>query len=225
MQRSANIPGRHGTLGLAILVAIALAGCSPADAVTAPDVIMVAAKPATQGPVSARFDFVDVAGTGLSSDGVGGGQYRDTVCGVTARVFFLDPTYLDGNLQLDNSRALDRKCVSFGIAAYPRKLSVRYPDGVTQTNTGGVNVANMGTVASGSPELRSMGVRIAGTAARCSSLSFGGNAGGSQVLVTRVSATSWSVASQTGGTAVCVSPSGATSTIQDLAVAFTVTLN
>ena len=220
--------GRAGAVAAALLLMVVVPGCVDVAAPTAPDIGSVATRPATQSPRAARFDFASAVGAGsaISSDGVSG-EYRDAVCGVTARVFFLDPDYLDGNLQLDNSRALDRKCVTFGAAAYPRKLTVRYPDtGVTQVNTGGVNVADMGTVQSGTPGLRSMGVRIAGTGARCASLSFGGAQGGSQVLVTRVSASSWSVESPVGGaTAACTAANGSTSTIGGFVFAFSVTLN
>lgn len=227
MQCNANIPNRLETLGVALLLAIAVPGCVAVDAVTAPDGIAVATKPATQSPVAATFTFANTVGAGsaISSDGLSG-AYRDTVCGVTARVFFLSPNYLDGNLQLDNARAADRKCATFGAAAYPRKLTVQYPDnGLIQTRTGGLNVADLGTVLSSTPELRSMSLRIEGTGTRCASLGFGSAAGGSQVQVTRVSSTSWGVSSQAGGSAACVAASGVTTIIANFAVAFTVTLN
>ncbi len=227
MQWNTNIPRRIGSLAAAVLLSVALPGCAADDAVTSPNAIeLLATKAETQTPVAATFDFANAvaAGSAITSDAASV-LYRDAVCGVTARIFYLSPNYLDGNLQLDNSRASDRNCVSFGAAAYPRKLTVRYPDtGITQTNTGGINVTDLGTVVSGTG-LRGMGVRIAGTGARCASLEFGKAAGGSQVVVTRLSPTSWGVASQVGGSAACVPVRGATTIIPNFVVAFTVTLN
>jgi hypothetical protein len=144
---------------------------------------------------------------------------------VTARVFRVGTAdYKDGNLQLDNSRAADRKCVTFGLAAYPRKLTIQYPDqAVAQTNTGGLNVFDMGTVGAASAT-RAMNIRIVGTGARCTNLQFGSVAGSTPVTVTRTSTTSWSVA-LSAGTAVCTPPSGTTFPISGFTFAFTVTLN
>lgn len=216
-----------GRLAVALLLASAATACSPVDAPTAPAATAVVTKAAAQAPTAATYTLAAAPGaaSAISSDGVSV-AYRDAVCGVTARVFFSSPDYRDGNLQLDNPRATDRKCVAFGAAAYPRKFTITYPDnGLTQTNTGGLNVFDMGTVVLGTPGLRSMNVRIEGAGARCASLRFGSVAGSSPVLVTRLSSTSWSVASQAGDTAACISPSGTTSFITNFAVAFTVTLN
>ena len=226
MQQNTITPGRTGTLAAALLVATVVAACSPIDATTAPVLTAVSAKPAAQTAIAARFEFANSAGVGsaISSDGITG-VYQDAVCGVAARVFFLSPNYLDGNLQLDNPRSMDRTCVSLGAAAYPRKLTIRYPDsGAIQVNTGGLNVNDMGTVVSGAPGLRSMNVRVAGTGARCTNLGFGNAAGGSRVLVTRMTSTSWTV-SLTGGTAACVPAIGATTFIDGFTFAFSVTLN
>lgn len=182
---------------------------------TEPDLSPAFAKPATQTAVPSTFTFL--AGN-LTNDGAG--TYAEGVCGVVARVFYLAPNYLDGNLQLNNPRAKDRNCAV-------RKLSVTYPDnGQVQSNSGSMNVGSMGTVTSTTgPGLRSMNVAIAGNTARCTRLGFGNAIGGSQVVVTRVNATTWNVTSQLGGSAACEKPDGSIEMIANFTVNFDVALN
>lgn len=218
---------RLATFGAAIVLGSVSNACSSIDGVTAPATPRIEARAVAQTAVAATFTFAAGAGAGsaISSDGAGA-NYTDAVCGVEARVFYAAPSYVDGNMQLDNRKAADRTCTALPGGTYPRKLTITYPDnGLTQANTGGVNVDDMGSVISGTPGLRSMGVRIAGTGARCASLGFGNAAGGSPVRVTRLSPSSWSVVSQAGGSAVCTSSKGVKTTIANFAVEFTVTLN
>ena len=230
MATHGNSYTRLGGLSAALLMLlVSEAGCTTDDAVTAPAVTaaVAAAKPIAQPPTSATFELQNGLGVGsdLSSDGVTG-VYQDQVCGVTARVFYSGQTYVDGNMQLANSMAGDKTCTRLPGGTYPRTLTVRYPDtNNTDLSTGGINVVAMGSVLMGAPALRSMGVRLAGTGARCSSLDFGRITTASKVLVTRLSPTSWSIASQATNTVACVPAQGATTFIPNFTVAFTVTLN
>ena len=204
------------------ILTLLLAACTESTPLpTSADIASpVFAKPAVQSPVSASFNIPSAGYSLASSDG---DTYADGVCGVLARVFYLAPDYLDGNLQLDNPRAKDRSC-----GTSPRNLTITYPDnGLVQTNSGGMNIGLMGTVTvSSGPQERSMNIGIAGSGARCTRLGFGNLLGGTKVVVTRVSATQWNVASQMGGsTAACLTPSGQTELIPNFQLNITVSLN
>lgn len=226
MAQRMNFPGRFGTLASAVLLAAVVTACMPIDTPTAPDQTTVSTKAVFQTSFAARFEFSNAVGAGsaLSSDGITG-VYQDAVCGVQAVVFYIDPNYMDANIKLDNRRASDRTCVTFGAAAYPRKFTIQYPDNnLVQANTGGINVFDLGNTEIGVPTQRMMNIRIAGTDARCTSLRFGSVTGSSLVTVTRTTATSWNVM-LTGGTGACLPASGPTTFIDGFTFAFSVTLN
>jgi hypothetical protein len=207
---STRFPRRF--LALVLLGAVT-AGCSSEVTSTAPEIAAAFAKPPAQSSTPATFTL-PASGQSLTSDGMG--NYVNGICGVVARVFYLAPDYLDGNLQLGNPRAKDRNCSL-------RKLTITYPNGAMETNSASMNVGDMGTVASA--ELRSMNIAITGSPVRCARLGFGYAIGGSQVLVTRVSATLWNVASQPGGSAACEKPDGSIELIAGFTLNFNVALN
>jgi len=145
--------------------------------------------------------------------------YKDGKCGVTATIFAPNPQ-TDAVMQTDNPRAGDRKCAGVGSSAVPRKITIDYGDGV-ESNPATVNVHDLGSVVG--TELRFLGIGLRGTS-RCSKLQFGGPEGGDTVWVTKVSATSWHVYSQTGAatTASCVTTAGNV-TYSGMTVDFTIT--
>lgn len=183
------------------------------------ELFQVQGKPVHQTAWTATFN-IPAAGASLTS--VENADYADGVCGVLAKVYQLLDDYQDGNLQLNNPRAKDRSCGST-----PRMFTVTYPDnGMVQSYTGNMNINLMGTVTEASgPGARQMNIAITGSDARCTRLGFGNALGGTRVMVTRVSATQWQVASQPGGSAACLLPNGQTEFIADLTVNLTVTLN
>lgn len=69
-----------------------------------------------------------------------------------------------------------------------------------------------------------MNIAIASTTSRCKRVGFGNAIGGSQVLVTRVNATTWNVSSQAGGSAACEQQNGVIVSIAGFTVNFDVAL-
>lgn len=216
---------RCSRLRVAACVFVGLTGSGCGPDVLGVDLVQenALARAPTQEARAANYSFTSTS-SNVSGDGLG--MFSDSVCGVIARVFQQGTEYLDGNMQLDNPRAPDRKCPSLGgPSVFPRKLTITYPDNaLVQSNSGGLNVRLMGTVLAGTPEERSMNIAIAGSGARCTQLSFGTSRGGSAVLVTRTGAGSWNVSSQAGGGAACTRQDGGVDVIPNFAVSFDVAL-
>lgn len=226
MSHRTNLISPRATWSAALALVAMIAACSPVDRVVAPESDVALARAVAQTDSPAFFVFPAAGGMGsgsITNDGVSA-EYRNMICGVAARVFYRDGAAADANMQLDNPSSADRKCLTFGAAAYPRKLVITYPDnGIAQPSTGGLNVDQLGTIAVGESVQRSMGVRIAAAGARCTSLSFGRDKGGEKVWVTRTAATSWSVSSGGGTTAgACVSSTAPTTTILNFVISFTI---
>lgn len=148
-----------------------------------------------------KFPLADGAlglrGDGLYSDGTNS-VYADGVCGVTGKLFATTEASNSGDatLQTDNPKSSNRKC-----AAYPRKVTLAYGDGVVERVTMFMNLHEIeNTVYSipvGSSALRSLGMAQL-SASRCSGdkLQWGGGGNGDQLVVTRISVDTWQVTSQ-----------------------------
>lgn len=145
--------------------------------------------------------------------------YSNGVCGVTATVFAPNPTQ-DGVMQTDNPQAGDRKCAAYSRTVVPRSVIVDY-GAQRDSSPGTLNVHDLGSVSGTS--LRFLGVGLSGATTICAKVQFGGPAGGDMVWVTRTSATSWHVYSQTApaNTAACVTAVGNT-VLENMNVDFTV---
>lgn len=179
---------------------------------------------------SASSATYNIPATGYSFTSWGNADYADGVCGVLARVFYLAPNYLDGNMQLDNPRSKDRSC-----GTSPRKRITTYPatssrPQVADTATGDMNIKLMGTVTLDSGTVqRPMNIAIAGSGTYCTRLAFGNDfgtpLGATKTNVTRLNATQWRVESLPGGsTAACVRPNGEVELIYPFIMSFTVTV-
>ena len=185
-----------------VLAGLFATSCGPDSAGTAPEMAVRLGKTTSSNK---RAIFALPASTStlsLIGDGLFNAQYTDGQCGVTATVFAPNPTQ-DGNLQTGNPSASDKLCPPYGSSAVPRKVTVKYPDtGGTETSATTINVRDLGTV-TGSNELRQMSIGL-NTGTRCTRINFGNSYGGTMVLVTRTSSTTWHVQSPAGGnTATC----------------------
>ncbi len=116
--------------------------------------------------------------------------YADGVCGVTARI------YLGGSgdmvLLTGTPRSADRNC-----ASYPRKHTVLYPDGFSETGgTIAVDEIQSATfsIPIGSSALR--GFHVSAGSVRCEGVHWGSKAGGDSVVVTRTAANTWHITTQ-----------------------------
>ncbi len=203
-----TVPVRVASL---VLIGAVVSGCRPDTMGPGPELTAAFAKPAVQAPKAATFTF---ASADVSSDGRG--SYAEGVCGVVARVFYLAPTYLDANLQLNAPSAKDKNC-----SAGRRTIRVAYPGGGEEQGSG-LNVNDLGTVTSTiTSELRPMNLPIV-NGTRCKRLGFGNLLGGDMVNVIRVNSTTWNVSFN--GTAICESVKGANQPIS-LSMNFNVALN
>jgi hypothetical protein len=213
-----------GTVRVASLVLLGLVGwgCAPDATAPEPELTAAYAKPVFQTAIPATFTLV----SGAVAGDIRGPAYSNNVCGVLARVFLAGTTYVDGNMQTDNSQAGDASCSLLGgtSASVPRKLTITYPDnGAVSSNAGGLNVTDLGGV--NGTATRPLGIRIAGSSTRrCASLGFGNSAGGTPVSVTRTSASSWRVTA-VNATARCTPPKGSSFNITGFNFEFDVTLN
>jgi hypothetical protein len=126
--------------------------------------------------------------------------YDNGVCGVAGKFFATTELSNSGDatMQTDNPKVTDRKCV-----AYPRKLTIVYPDGPSSTNAVFVNLRGIANttyaIPIGSTVKRALHINIGD--ARCGALHWsnmysGSPVPGDSVLVTRVDARTWSVTSQ-----------------------------
>lgn len=198
-----------------VLVGLFATGCGPDSAATAPDMAVRLGKTPTVSNQRAYFTLLaptDIQTQNLVGDGLFNSVYTDGKCGVTATVFAPNPTQ-DGNLQTGNPSASDKQCSPYGSAAVPRKVTVRYPDsGLTETSATTINVRDLGTVTSSTAALRPMSIGL-NTGTRCARINFGNLKGGTTVLVTRSSSTTWHVQSPTGTTATCLKSNGVVESI------------
>lgn len=157
----------------------------------------------TGDPAIALLIPLDASGLSLSSDGAyaagGYSVYADKACGVHAKIFSTDAASGsgDGIMHTDNPRYKDHRC-----SWYPRKLSVRFPDGLVETGTVFINVHELENadfaIPLGATVKRAMNIAYGG--ARCGNLRFravgqaGNLPGGDSLLVTRVGSDTWDVA-------------------------------
>lgn len=159
----------------------------------------------TPGDPRATFSYpLADAGLALASDGHYGdgtwSHYSHGVCGVSSKIFATTAASNSGDatMQTDNPNYRDRKC-----AAYPRKVTLRFPDAVSETFTVFTNLRQLQNttyaIAIGATVKRAYG--LSGSA-RCGQLRWGivgspnGPAEGDSVLVTRLDASTWQVETQ-----------------------------
>lgn len=148
------------------------------------------------------------AGLGLKSDGKyavdGYSVYQNAVCGVHSKIFATPGGAESGDaiVQTDNTRYADRKCA----AGYPRKVTLAYPDGTSETtvlrgNVHGVQNTLL-SIPVGSTVKRGMNIGSSMNATRCGIIRFkaadvtGVLIPGDSVLVTRTDHGTWDVQTQ-----------------------------
>jgi hypothetical protein len=159
----------------------------------------------TVGDPKATFSFpLADAGLGLASDGQFNdgtwSQYADGVCGVVSRIFATTAASNSGDatMQTNQPRTKDRSC-----AVFPRTVTLRYPDAVNETIGTFMNLRQVENttyaIPIGATVKRAFGLSGSG---RCGQVRWGvvgspgGPAEGDSVLVTRVDASTWHVATQ-----------------------------
>lgn len=145
------------------------------------------ADPTTTWKFPSAGASLSVLGDGKYSDGVLS-VYANGVCGVTSRLFY------GGSGDATMTLGADRRCVNA-----PRRLTLRYDDGVVET-TGSGAFLNLHDVQNAALRIP-VGTTVPGFLAihytpRCDALQFGRDANSDAVLVTRVDARTWSVESQ-----------------------------
>jgi hypothetical protein len=194
MTRSTLIP-------LVLAASVGLVACGEQSPVqpSSPD-FAAAAKPQPVSDPTANFSFPLADGAlALRSDHlaaytVGSNSvYANGVCGVTGKIFATTAASNSGDatLQTDNPKASDHSC-----AAYPRKLSLDFGDGI-EVGTLRINTREIHNTSYSIP--LGMSVRrklVVANSARCGNVVFGGDLYGDSVMVTRVSASEWHVQSQ-----------------------------
>lgn len=147
------------------------------------------------------------ASLAFQSDGkyLSGGSsvYANAVCGVDSKIFATTAASNSGDAVMgtDNPTAANRKC-----ADYPRKVSFRYPDAVTEVVTFFGNLHEIQnttySIPLGATVVRALNLSSSGSASRCGTLKFrtvdnaGTFLGADSVLVTRVDSKTWDVATQ-----------------------------
>lgn len=155
-----------------------------------------------------KLPIVD-AGLSLKSDGQFSdgtySAYANGVCGITATIFLSG----SGDMVMDGGdpRYADKKCSS-----YPRKMTVLYPDGLSETIPGAeVDLQALESssfaIPVGSTALRHFHVRTSTT--RCDGVHWG-FIGGDSVQVTRTAGNTWHVQTQPypNDQAMCKNSSG-----------------
>ena len=215
---------------LLLIAALTLGACNEQSVLRplTPDGALLA-KPAP-GPSNASAAFLlPTSGSGVRGDGLfldgADSKYTDKVCGVTATIFAPNPGQ-DAVMQTDNPSASDRKCSAYGKnnSVWPRDIVIDFGDGSSDVASVTMNVHDLGTVMSGSA-LLFFGIGVRPSSHGCAKVQFGSAAGGDPVLVTRVDANTWHVASQDAShtAAVCVDGSGTVLATYSIPVDFTVT--
>jgi hypothetical protein len=197
---------RHSS-GPAILIIVAAMACIGTDDdafVVAPGSPMLAKSTDTDPTATYRFPLAD-ASLNIKSDGAfSDGTYSvfaNGVCGVEAKIFATADLSNSGDATLGTNgpRSKDRSC-----PAYPRRFTVVFPDGITETTASFSNLREIEnttyTIPVGSTVKRAFHMGVA-TSARCeglvwSAIRTGTPIPGDSVLVTRTAVDSWHVQSQ-----------------------------
>ena len=192
---------------LASAALMTLAACAdtanPHD-ISAPQ---LAKAPQVSDPASSWLIPLDATGLALASDGqfaaAGYSVYQNGKCGVTSKIFATTAASNSGDaiMQTDNPANRDRKC-----AQYPRKLTLTYPDATRETVTLFANLHELQNTSTsipvGATVTRKLNISSSTSASRCGVIKYRGvdNAGtvlgADEVLVTRVDASTWDVATQ-----------------------------
>lgn len=194
------MPARFPT-GSALLLALTLVACSANQdgPLAIPSESVPAFARGGSDPKPAFHFPLDDAALGLRSDHlfVSGGSsvYSEAVCGVTTNLFVGGTG--DARMQTDNPKYTDRKC-----AAYPRKLTIAYGDGVVEATGTAANVLRLQTADFSIPvgTTAKRGLNVAD--GRCAGLRWkadladGTLIAADSVLVTRIDARTWRVETQ-----------------------------
>jgi len=188
----------------AVLFIAACAGDDSSSDLLAPQF----AKPAgPSDPVTSWLIPLDATGLAFSSDGnyAAGGYsvYQNGVCGVSSKIFATTAASNSGDaiMQTDNPSNRDRKCSS-----YPRKVTLTYPDASSESVTLFANLHEIQntsySIPVGTTVTRKLNLSSSTSASRCGVIKFrgvdneGNLLGADEVLVTRVDASTWDVATQ-----------------------------
>jgi hypothetical protein len=188
----------------AVLLVAACAGDNSSSDVLAPQY----AKPAgPTDPVTSWLIPLDATGLAFTSDGAfaagGYSVYQSGTCGVSSKIFATAGASNSGDaiMQTDNPKTADRKCSS-----YPRKVTFTYPDGSSETTTLFANLHEVQntsySIPVGTTVTRKLNLSSSTSASRCGVIKFrgidneGNVLGADEVLVTRVDASTWDVATQ-----------------------------
>lgn len=146
----------------------------------------------------------DATGLAVVSDGAfasgGYSVYENRVCGVDGMINSYS-TSGDNTLYTDVPGSRDRKC-----AAYPRKLTLIYPDGVRETGAFRANIQQLESgsyaIAIGATVKRGLNLSVSTVSTRCGSLRYKGVMqdgiliAADSVLVTRLDGQTWEVTTQ-----------------------------
>lgn len=185
---------------------LVVAACSASERVAPLDgEAMLAKTPPGATDPTATFLFpigdpaLDVASDGQVSDGTNS-AYANGVCGVSAKIFATEAASNSGDatLQMNNPKSKDRSCI-----AYPRKVTVKYADGVQTTGAVFMNVRHIQNTTYRMPvgvaELHGLAMTYE---TRCGGLRWmsqgadGTALGADEVFVMRLDASTWLVESQ-----------------------------
>jgi hypothetical protein len=188
---------------LAILVA-----CDPTTT-TVTEPTRAAARPGSPSDPTATWKIpLADAGLGFASDGLYGdgthSVYANGVCGVSARIYATPAGSNTGDATIQTSKS--KNC--------QRRFTLRFPDAYTELVPSFNNLLQLQntsvTIPIGASESRRLIVNpgaLANNPSRCGRLIFGANgvvgASSDSVLVTRVDAQTWQVASQGSQLAWC----------------------
>lgn len=149
---------------------------------------------------------LDTTGLALQSDGAFGGNgyssYASGVCGVTAKIFATTAASNSGDATLNMDAPK-------GKNGCDRKITLRYPDGQTETLRSFANLRKLqnttSRIAIGETVLRTLGISpgaLSNNPSRCGRLVFGPNGsvalGTDSVQVTRIDEQTWHVDTRPG---------------------------
>ena len=192
------------SFALVLAAAVLVPACSDPGSVAGPaaDVQLAKAKPPANPTTSWAFPLDDAA-LALRSDGAsalaGESHYRDGECGVIGTIFFGSGSG-DNVLETDGTRR-DRTC-----SAWPRRITVVYPDGVQQTAPFRANLLALQTTSTsipiGTTVRRGLNFVLASSSARCDVLRYAAiyqqtiPIAADSLDVTRIDAPTWEVATQ-----------------------------
>jgi len=220
MSRDRQFPIRPGAaIGAAAALLLVLAACDRSPA--APGAPEFAGRGGPSDPTATwRIPLADAAlalrSDGLYSDGTSS-VYADGVCGVSAKIFATTAYSNSGDATIQTSEPRGNKC--------GRRFTFRYPDGVTESAAAFNNLLRLQNTTYSIPVGTTVARRLLlGGGPRCGRLMFGPNGtvspGTDSVLVTRVDASTWQVASQAAPNdrALCEN----TGEIYEMPVSFTV---